>query len=183
MDINFIVRTTKVGGHDLTEMKKEIANLIILEDDNHDAFGNFINAMKYSDKPCVHLEDDVILTTNFHEKILNAIKEYKENVIQFFSMRKDDLTKGTRFVAGSTFSMNQCFYLPKGMGLKIAEYYKTSKRKFEKGAPYDLMMADYFKENKIRYLIWIPNLVDHVECVSRIDKRRSRKRQSLTFKK
>lgn len=181
--MNFIVRTTKIGGHDLTEMKKEIPNLVVLVDDKRDAMGNFLNAMTYSDEPCVHLEDDVILTSNFYEKITDAIKGNEGNVINFFSMRKDDLTKGTRWMAGSTFSMNQCFYLPKGMGLEIAEYYKTSKRKFEAGAPYDLLMGDYFKENKIHYLIWVPNLVDHVECVSRIDKRRSSRRHSLTFKK
>lgn len=45
------------------------------------------------------------------------------------------------------------------------------------------MIADFLKLNKINYLNIVPNLVDH-QCVkSRIDPRRSTKRQSLTFNK
>lgn len=183
MEIEFIVRTTVSGGISLKEMRAEIPNLVILVDQNHDAMANFLRAVTYSDKPCVHLEDDVILCNNFHEKIIEIIEAHPNDVIQFFSMRKEDLTIGTRYIAGSRFMMNQCFYLPAGMGKEIAEFWKTSPRQEEDGAPYDLLMADYFKVNKIKYLNWCPNLVDHMVCKSRIDPRRSSKRQSFTFKK
>ena len=160
--LSFVVRTTAVGGHDLSDMHKAIPNLVVLVDHQHDAMANFLNAMNYTNGPCVHLGDDVI---------------------QFFSMRKDDVTIGTRYIAGSQFMMNQCFYLPAGLGPKIADAWKTSARQNEAGAPYDLLMADYFKAHKMKYLNWCPNLVDHEVCVSRIDKRRSSKRQSLTFVK
>lgn len=181
MGLNFIVRTTAVGGHDLREMIAEIPELIILVDHKHDAMGNFLNAVSMFDGPCVHLEDDVILCNDFYAKITAIIEEHPNDVIQFFSMRKEDLTIGTRYIPGSRFMMNQCFYLPAGMGKEIAEFWKTSPRQQEAGAPYDLLMADYFKAHKIKYLNWCPNLVDHEVCVSRIDKRRSSKRQSLTF--
>lgn len=180
---NFIVRTTSVGGHDLAEMKNAIPGLIVMVDYNHDAMKNFLNAITYSDSPCVHLEDDVILCDNFYEKITSIIAAHKDDVIQFFSMRKDDLTIGTRYIPGSRFMMNQCFYLPQGMGIEIADFWKTSPRQSEPGAPYDLLMADYLKAHKIKYLNWCPNLVDHLECKSRIDSRRSSRRQSLTFVK
>lgn len=181
--LSFIVRTTEKDGFDLTEMKKEIPNLIVLVDRKHDAMQNFLNAMNLSGGPCVHLEDDVILCYGFYDKIRKVIEEHPDDVIQFFSMRKEDLTVGTRYIPGSRFMMNQCFYLPAGLGPKIAEYWRNSPRQKEAGAPYDLLMADYFKEKKIRYLNWCPNLVDHMVCRSRIDSRRSSKRQSLTFVK
>lgn len=181
--LTFIVRTTKEGGHDLTEMKKVIPGLIVFADDKHDAMGNFLAAITHTDGPCVHLEDDIILCDNFHEKICEIIAAHENDVIQFFSMRKEDLTVGTRYIPGSRFMMNQCFYLPAGLGKKIADSWKDSPRQKEAGAPYDLLMADYFKAHKMKYLNWCPNLVDHMECKSRIDSRRSSKRQSLTFKK
>lgn len=182
-DLLFIVRTTATGGHDLTEMRKAIPGLVVMTDHNHDAMQNFLNAITCSDRPCVHLEDDVILCDDFYAKITSIIADHRDDVIQFFSMRKDDLTIGTRYIPGSRFMMNQCFYLPAGMGKEIAEFWKTSPRQAEAGAPYDLLMADYFKARRIKYLNWCPNLVDHIECKSRIDSRRSSKRQSLTFVK
>ena len=182
-NLQFIVRTTATGGHDLTEMMKEIPELIVLVDHDHDAMANFLKAITYADCPIVHLEDDVELCNDFHAKITKIISDHKDDVIQFFSMRQDDLTIGTRYISGSRFMMNQCFYLPAGMGKEIAEFWKTSERQKEAGAPYDLLMADYFKSKKIKYLNWCPNLVDHLECKSRIDSRRSSKRQSLTFVK
>lgn len=180
-NLSFIVRTTAVGGHDLTKMLDEIPPLVVLADRDHDAMGNFLKAITFTDGPCVHLEDDVILCDNFFERISSIIADHPNDVIQFFSMRKDDLTIGTRYIPGSQFMMNQCFYLPAGMGKEIAEFWKTSPRQQEAGAPYDLLMADYFKAHRIKYLNWCPNLVDHEVCKSRIDPRRSSKRQSLTF--
>ena len=182
MEIKYTVMTTARNGHDLTAMKKEIPELAIFADDMRDPMGNFLKTMEYTEKPCVHLEDDVILTSNFKEKIEDAISQYPDTVINFFSMRKADLTIGTRFEAGRTFMMNQCFYLPENIGLEIYKFYPKWKRKFEHPTGYDILMADYFKANKMKYLIWCPNLVDHMEGKSRINSRRSSKRQSLTFK-
>lgn len=179
----FIVRTTDMFGHDLTEMKKEIPGLVIMTDYGHNAMQNFLNAITYTNGPAVHMEDDIILCDNFYAKATEIIARYPSDVIQFFSMRKEDLTIGTRWIAGSRFMMNQCFYLPEGMGKEIADFWKTSPRQNEPGAPYDSLMADYFKANRIKYLNWCPNLVDHKICRSRIDSRRSTKRKSLTFKK
>ena len=134
------------------------------------------------ENPCVHLEDDIVLCDNFYEKIINEIKKRPNDVIQFFSMRKDDLTVGSRYITGSKFCMNQCFYLPSGMSRELLEYGKTWKRIKEHPTGYDYLMADYFKEHKIKYWNVVPNLVDHFPMKSRINPRRSTKRQSFTFK-
>ena len=48
---------------------------------------------------------------------------------------------------------------------------------------YDIMMADFFKMHKVKYWNVVPNLVDHKVMKSRIDPRRSSKRQSFTFER
>ncbi|MCD8294470.1 MAG: hypothetical protein LUE27_04370 [Clostridia bacterium] len=181
-DISFVVMTTDVFGHDLTGMKEEIPGLAVLVDHEHDAMKNFLRSLNYTERPCVHLEDDIIMCDNFYERITGIICQHSEDVIQFFSPWKKDVTIGTRYMAGREFLFTLCFYLPAGVGPKIAEYIEGHKRRHDFGAPWDFIMADYFKEHKIKYLNWCPNLVDHKVCTSRIDTKRSRYRVSTSFK-
>ena len=116
-------------------------------------------------------------------KIALEIEKRPDDVIQFFSMRKDDLTIGSRYINGGRFCMNQCFYLPAGMSRDILDYMDSWGRYAEHPTGYDILMADFFKSRKIKYWNVCPNLVDHAQGKSRIDPRRSSKRQSFTFGK
>lgn len=152
----------------------------ILYDTKKNAMTTFLEALTMAgDEPCIHMEDDILITSNFDEKIEKVISENKNVVIQFFSMRKKDLTIGSRLESGRTFCMNQCFYLPKGYSKKLLKYYDIWKRKEEHPTGYDLMLADMLGREK--YLISVPSLVDHRVCKSLINSRRSAYRQSLTF--
>jgi len=181
-DIKFIMRT--VGKVDLTEYAEAIPDLIVCKDMKHDAMDTFrMSLAMVCDHPSVNMEDDIILCDDFYNKILEEIRKRPDDVIQFFSMRKDDLTVGSRYITGSKFMMNQCFYLPKGMSADLLAYMNEWSRFDEHPTGYDILMADYFKKNKIRYWNVCPNLVDHKVEKSRIDPRRSSKRQSLTFRR
>lgn len=175
--------------------KRSIPNLIINHDDFppsasgkflSTAWNNYLRGLEIAgDNPTVQMDDDIELCGDFFTKLNDAIAEHPDDVIQFFSMRKDDLTIGKRYILGSKFMMQQCFYLPKGVAqgiLGISQEFYDDHKAGEK-APTDLLMAEYFKRNKIKYLNWIPNLVDHNIEKSCIDPRRSSKRQSLTFRK
>jgi GR25 family glycosyltransferase involved in LPS biosynthesis len=191
-DVKFIVSTCKERRHFYDYIKENVPDAILNEDDFKDsgkfsstAYFNYQRSLEIAgDSPVVLLEDDVIFCDNFVEKIQSVISQHKDIPIQFFSMRGKDLTIGTRLENGSNFMMNQCHYMPKGMAKNVLEfskyYYEKTTDKF---APYDSMFAEFMKINKIKYLIWCPNLVNHRETVSIIDKRRSSKRQSKTFKK
>ncbi len=173
-------------------LKERIPNLITSYDTFTDA-GKFKNtsyknaqqAWKLAgDDSCVQLEDDILLCDNFLNKINKAINERPNDVIQFFSMRKKDITEGSRYELGSNFLMHQCYYLPKGMSKKIYNYsfeFEDSCEQDEHISPNDLVTRYYFKENKIKYWLHVPSLVDHRIAKSAIDPRRSSKRQSLTF--
>jgi len=169
----FIVMTTVFGGRDISYLHEAIPNLRECVDYQHDAMANFLNSMNMTENPCVHLEDDVELCNDFVRKVIDAINQHPDTIINFFSLRKGDYEIGKpRFVAGREYIGNVCFYIPAGMGPQIAEYYKIWKRKHEHPTGYDLMMADWMKERKMQYIAWFPHLVNHLPNKSLINPRR-----------
>lgn len=147
----------------------------------------FIDGFRISkDRPFIKLEDDVILCTNFCEEIEKAIKEIGEDrFISFFTLKTFDPVENKE-LNGSTFCSSLCFYVPSGMSSKIIEYYETkwkhSKVAKENPTGFDYIIRDFLKENKIKYYMVLPNLVQHQVGKSVINERRSSKRQSLYFK-
>lgn len=182
-ELRFIMRT--VPEWDTSEYKKIIPNLELCVDYRKNAYLNFCAALELAgNDPCIHLEDDIILCDYFITLAKSEILKRPNEVIQFFSMRKkDDVLIGSRYIAGSRFISNLCFYLPEGLGLEILEFSKTWIGLQEHPTGYDLMMADYLKSKKLKYWNVVPNLVDHKHCVSRINPHRSTYRKSFTFKK
>lgn len=152
---------------------------------SNNAYWTFQRALEQAgDESCLHLEDDIILTSNFLEKVNKVISERPNQVIQFFSMRKADLEVGSRLESGRTFMCALCFYLPKGMSKEVKDYnaqWELDNESQMHGAPLDVALADYLKSKKLKYFINVPSLVEHLPIKSSIDKRRSSKRQSKTF--
>ena len=193
METKYIYMTCEGREEYATYIKKRIPKAIESYDNFNDAgkfkstsYKNAQQAWRMAgDNPTVQMEDDIILCDNFVEKCELAIKKTPNTVIQFFSRRKADLVVGTRMETGSKFLMHQCYYLPKGMASAIHEFSIWYEQHCEEGmtSPNDWVTRDFFKQNGISYLVHIPNLVDHRESVSLIDKRRSSKRQSYTFVK
>lgn len=181
-DLKFIVMTTSFGGRDISSLRNAVPGLIECVDHNHDAMGNFLNSMIYTTCPCVHLEDDIELCDGFLEKITHAVSIYPNNVINFFSLRsKDYILRRPYFELGSRYMMNQCFYLPEGYGPMIAEFYASWGRKSEHPTGYDILMADFLKSRREKYVQWFPHLVNHIECRSLINPKRSSKRTDKNF--
>lgn len=179
---NFIMRTT--GDVDMTEYFSNIPNLKVCVDTNRNAMHTFRDSLIMAgDLAYVNMEDDIILCDNFAERICAEIEKRPNDVIQFFSMRKNDLTIGSRYIPGSQYCMNQCFYLPAGMSADLLVFLDNWDRIEEEPTGCDYVIADYLKFNKIKYWNVCPNLVDHKPIKSRINPKRSTKRQSFTFYK
>lgn len=130
------------------------------------------------DSPVVLLEDDVELAPRWLERVTAAIEERPDQVIQFFSMRKADLTVGSREEPGRTFLMNQCFYLPRGAARALAAFSREHFAGNTSGN--DLTTREWLKETGQTYWIHVPSLVQHRPLRSMIGPRSSR-RQSPTF--
>lgn len=176
--------TTAFGNRDISHIKAAIPDLKLCIDYRHDAMTNFFNSITFTENAAVHLEDDIELCDGFYEKILNAVAQYPDRVINFFSLRKKDYEIGHPFEEkGAKFMMNQCYYLPKGYGQRIYEYWKTWTRKQEHPTGYDILMADWMKSEGIDYIQWFPHLVNHLEGTSLINPRRPKKRIDTKFTK
>lgn len=158
-----------------------IKTIISCDHQRQGAMKNFYMALSLAgEDSAIHMEDDVELTSDFSGKIIRAINRRPNDVIQFFSMRQADIDFGSRY--DSNFIGGLCFYLPKGMSRAILEYKWPGIEKHPSGL--DLMVNDFLKENKIKYYIHVPNLVDHLPIKSAIDPRRgSTNRVSKTFVK
>ena len=152
--------------------------------EKRDAYVNFQNALGISgEDPALHLEDDIIMCDDFSNRINHVINAHANDVIQFFSMRKDDITVGTRYIRGGDFLAALCFYLPAKMSADILEYSKIWPGREKDPTGLDLMIGDYLRKERIKYLNICPNLVDHKVGKSLINSKRSSKRVSLTFRK
>ena len=181
-EVRFIMRT--MPGVDTSEYEAAIPQLELCIDKTHNAFDTFNASLEMAgNDPCVHLEDDIILCDHFVDRVIHEISKRPRDVIQFFSMRKDDLTIGSRYIPGSKFMMNQCYYIPPMMGPIMLDYSLHWEGLEDEPTGYDLMMADFFRLHKVKYWNVCPNLVDHKVCKSRINPKRSSKRQSLTFER
>jgi len=163
-------------------LTERIPEAEIVTDYQQNAMMSYLRALRLAgDDPVVLLEDDIVLTKDFQNKLLRAVQGREDVLCQFFSMRKKDLTIGSRMEPGSSFMMDQCIYVPGGMALRIFEFWKGWPRKAESPYGCDTMKAAFLKANKLRYYIHVPSLVDHRISKSMIDPRRSSKRQSYTF--
>jgi hypothetical protein len=179
-----IIRACQERSDCVNYLKKYLPNATFLFDFTKNAMTTFLEAMTLAgEEPCVHMEDDIYLTENFEVKLEKAISERPEEVIQFFSMRGADLTIGSRYDSGRTFMMNQCFYLPAGYSIKIRDYYPKWPQKDIHKTGYDILIADFLKERKEKYYIYVPSLVQHRRGKSIINPKRPTFRQSITFEK
>ena len=183
--MKYIVTAIESRAENVEYLKAHIPNLEVVWDVRRDAMDTFLRGCKAGyGASVVRLEDDICLTKNFTAKAEAVIGCDPLQVIQFFSRSKYDLTLGSRFKNGGTFSMNQCYYLPEGISEHLVEFYNSAEweaRKTEHPSGYDVMMAHMFKLERRKYLVSVPSLVEHAVAVSAIHPTRSRFRQSTTF--
>lgn len=148
------------------------------------AMETFLKSCEMSqDNDCLNIEDDVILTDNFLEKVKEQVALAPAIVIQFFTLKKS-ITK-TTMISAKTFCMNQCVYQPAWLNKALLSYYpiwKETERGKKNPTAYDFLIGDYLASKGMYYIISQPSLVQHMEMKSRINPKRSTKRQSKTFK-
>jgi hypothetical protein len=178
--VKILIRAVKERGEFIDYLKKHLPQAEWCFDEKQDAMHTFIKGMRMAgDEPCIHMEEDIILTRDFVKKANKVITQKPFSLIQFFSMRKDDIRIGSRW--DGKFMMNQCHYNPPYYSNLITDYWERWDKKIDDPMGYDLMMQEFLKERKEKYWISVPSLVDHRVAKSMIDPRRSSKRQSLTF--
>lgn len=176
-----IIRAVPERAEFIDYLKEKLPSAEWCFDQKRNAMDTFLRALDMAgDDPVVHMEEDVILCESFLLDLEAAIAKRPTTLIQFFSMRSQDLTVGSRL--DRNFLMGQCFYLPASYSKQIRAYYETWPNRRSHPTGLDTMVGDWLKSRKEAYWIKVPSLVNHRQCKSVIDPRRSSKRQSLTFR-
>ena len=177
----YLVRCVPSRQKYVEKMKSQIPGLVIYNDTDGNAMKSFIKSLRLiGNRAAIILEDDVELTSHFCEKAEEVMRKHPQSFITFFHLSKVNLT--SRWEPGSKFCMAQCIYIPEGYATQIADYYPKWTRKEEHPTGTDLMIADWLKSRKEKYYIHCPSLVQHLPIVSVINNRRSKFRQSATYK-
>ena len=164
---------------------RELKNFEVIEDIGYGAIPTFLKCLCNDENDLLYLEDDVILCKDFENELEKVFSELgKDNLIQLFSLKK--VITETTLMNGSTYCGNVGFFIPKEMRLELVKYFNEvwSKSQCYKDNPtaMDYLVRDFLKDNKYKYWLVVPNLIQHQEGKSVIDPRRSSKRQSLYFK-
>ena len=150
---------------------------------NGKAMETFMKSIEMSqNEDCLNLEDDIILCDDFMNEVNKVVTKYPDKVISFFTLK--DVKKTTE-MSGRTFCMNQCVYMPKWFNKILLDYYprwKQTERGKANPTGYDYMMGDLLSLLGVKYILSVPCLVQHMEMKSRINPKRSSKRQTKNFK-
>ena len=180
--IQFILTAVKDRMPNVEYLQKHIPNLVVVWDEQRNAMETFRRAWKqYQDIPTIRIQDDIILCKDFVAKATAVVNERPNDFIQFFSRSGKDELLGSRYKAGGTWMMNQCYYLPPNSATRLTAF-ADSWGKYDKHPNGDdQLMAEWMQSEKARYWVHVPSLVNHLVTVSMIDKRRSKFRQSTTF--
>jgi GR25 family glycosyltransferase involved in LPS biosynthesis len=161
------------------QLRDETSGQLVL-DRKHDAFDTFRHVLEViGEGPGIVLEDDVYLAPNWRERIEAVISQHAGDVIQFFNLRSID---ESRYEPGRTFLMNQCYYLPAGAAAWLLEWTSDWVEKHpEHPTGYDVAMAAWMTENRMKYWMSVPSLVQHEKWPSEINPGRPSNRQSKDF--
>lgn len=175
-----IIRAVPTRVEFVRYLKRHLPNAEWCFDKTHNAMETFLRSLDMAgDDPCVLMEEDILLTEGFVDKLEAEIARHPKTVIQFFSMRSADLTVGSRH--DRNYIANLCFYLPATYARMIVEFEPQWKDKGKHLGGTDLLVSDFLKSRREPYWIHVPSLVEHRISRSAIDRRRSSKRQSKTF--
>lgn len=176
-----VIRTCPGRERFVEYLLRRLPKAVVVRDQTRNAMDTFREALRVVGQcAAVHMEDDVILTNRFVEKLMSGIGDGM-SVVQFFSLRKSDLEFGTRLEPGRTFLMGQCFYLPSGMSADILAFSREWPGLDKHPTGLDTMVGDFLRSRKVRYRLHVPSLVQHRNCRSAINPRRSSSRQSPSF--
>lgn len=180
--MRIIIRAVRSRTGFVGYLQRHLPQAEILYDSTGNAMDTFLEALVMAGEgPCVHMEEDIYITRDFMGKLEGVLSEHSQDVVQFFSMRGDDIKKGSRYDYGRTFMMNQCFYLPSGYSRMVHDYYPDWPQRMVHKTGYDILIADFLKGRKEKYFIQVPSLVQHRVGKSVINPKRPTVRQSKTF--
>ena len=171
-----------VPERDISLLLSQLNNVSVYVDTNKKPLESFIQTLKLAENnSALYMEDDIILSKDFINDTSSFINANDNYVINFWTLKKS--IKETTLMSPSSFMSNLCVYFPNYHIEGLIDFYnKGWNRIDEHPTGMDLMVRDYLVSTKTKYWLYQPSLVQHKKIVSAINPRRSKYRQSITFK-
>ena len=184
--MRYVVRTVDFSTErtkNVLLLKSIIPELEVVVDKTKNAYNGFFDACRLiNDTGGIILEDDILLCSNFKNRIENIITEKGTNeVFNFFEKPKSYFK--TSYVGGSNFLWAQCIYLPPNLPnqiVSIHDQFKQERPKKWQGQAVDCLIAYALTKLKRKYWRIRPCLVQHLDFQSSIGNRPNN-RQSPYF--
>lgn len=153
----------------------------VVWDEHCSAYSTFLAVMAgMGDQPGILLEDDVVLTVGWREKVEAAVAQHPDSVINFFNTDRDDAALGTRWMDGKVYAANLCVYFPAGVAADFLRYVGEARTSYHEDY-HDLLFGRYLRRRNRPYLQHVPSLVQHLPGPSVVRPDRRQDRHSLTF--
>lgn len=192
MNIKYIVLCSKGNQariENVEKLKQAIPQLRAVMCSLDDVFPVHVSCFYVEDEydGVVILEDDIQLCENFLERVEALIEQHPYEVVSMFesACSKGELHSEYRY--GRNFAWNQCNYYPRNIGrilcdprymIPFVEWF--DKRNEPWGYPIDTYISFVLGQNKIKYWMEVPFLVQHLDMKSNF-KGRPSNRQSKYF--
>lgn len=177
--MKFVVQ--KMPSRSIDNILEQVPDVIISEHPEVTPNEAFIKSLEHSGhEDHIHLEDDVLLCSQFRNKVVGAVNKFPGKMISFFTLRKIVMLMPN--MPGGNFCMAQCIYIPGWMSKQLCEYYPLWQEQNPNDRDgMDLFVADFLHSKRKSYVLWFPCLVQHKVGKSVIDPKRSSKRQTENF--
>jgi len=108
------------------ELRLRCPSIEVVYEDGRGVVSTFNRSLDLAgEDESIHFEDDCLPCSDFESKAVSIIRNHPGFVIQFFSMRKSDISKGPGLRAPSSFLFNVGFYMPKGMASRLASFSRS----------------------------------------------------------
>ena len=179
--MKYIVQAVESRKFYVQQVQMALDDVEVLYDWSGDALAAFISTLEMAvGQAHVHLEDDIILSSNFDADVQKAVDRYPGWVINFFSPTRYEYE--TQVTEGKKFSCAQAVYLPEGYSTAIIEFaHRKGLDTWRDGQLLDFIIRDFLHERREDYILHHPSLVQHRESESLIDPSRPNKRQARNF--
>ncbi len=186
--LSYFLRTVPGERQEIvTYIKDRIPSVQLAKDGWGSAFINMMmsyHIQSMAGVDAVHLEDDIVLTQDFEEKVAEAVEGKRGQIVQLFSIKhKRDQALGSRWESSSTFSMNQCYCVPGVMAEALVAFHSGWQKRSSTGGGCDLVLREFMKAYRIRYFLHVPSLVQHLDLPILISPSPMRGRCSRTFER
>jgi hypothetical protein len=171
------------------ELQAQLPGAELIEDTTHSVLDTGLRALQRLDgRDGLLLEDDIILTSRFQQKLDWLVRSHPGVLISGFSKRT---RRSADWMPGNTFFSALCLYFPWSVADGFSRWMDNEQRyrhwrhlnedKGVRGGSFDTPLRQYLGDHGLRYWLAVPNLVQHRNARSVIRPGRPRNRISVTY--